>query len=346
MAAAPFVRMAQPALAHANNSLMLDVTAARHPFGRAYYRGNIYEKASPKAKVLSKFKAGDILPVSGQTVGVGPTDYNPIWYQTEISKGNLGFVHSALVQPCDNVTNKPLTKIDERGVWGEITVPVAAARNEADPQAAQRFAAYYSLLAKIIGVREGTDKKLWYEIKEDKWSHTKTNAFISADQVRIVAESEFEAISPNVPEAKWIEINLKEQLMTAYEDELPVYTARIASGQRGYDTPVGEHWIYVKTPGQRMFGGAASDNSSYDLPAIPWISYFTPIGHSFHGTYWHNDYGKPRSHGCANVTPDDAKWIFRWSHPLPNYWAEDGFTTVSTKSAMKTEGTKVIVKAS
>jgi lipoprotein-anchoring transpeptidase ErfK/SrfK len=346
LAAAPFVRVAQPALAHVSDPLALDVSEAAHPYGRAYYRGNIYETASAKSKVVGKFKAGELLPVSGQTVGVGPTDYNPIWYKTKSAEGDLGYVHSALVQPCDNVINKPVTQIDERGVWGEITVPVAAARNEANPKAAQRFPAYYSLLVKVVGVREGADKRPWYEIKEDKWSRIKTNVFISADQVRIVPESDFDAISPNVPQAKWIEVNLKEQSMTAYEDDTPVYTARMASGTRGYDTPVGEHWIYVKTPGQRMFGGSAGDNSAYDLPAIPWVSYFTPIGHAFHGTYWHNDYGRPRSHGCANLTPEDAKWVFRWSHPVTNYWAEDGFTTVESKAERETQGTKVIVKAS
>ena len=345
LAAAPFVRVAQPVQAHTLSSLALDVTKTPLPFGRAYYRGNIYETASAKSKVVGKFKATEVIPLLGETIGVGPTDYNPLWYKTETAEGDPGFVHSALVQPCDNVINKAVTQIDERGVWGEITVPVAASRNAADPKAGQRFPAYYSLLVKIVGVREGTDKKAWYEIKEDKWSHTKTNSFISADQVRIVPESEFEAISPNVPQAKWMEIDLKQQTTTAYEDDVPVYTARLASGTRGYDTPIGEHWIYVKIPGQRMFGGAASDSSSYDLPAIPWVSYFTPIGHSFHGTYWHNDYGRPRSHGCANVLPLDAKWIFRWSHPVPDYWAEDGFTTVASKAERETQGTKVIVKA-
>jgi lipoprotein-anchoring transpeptidase ErfK/SrfK len=345
LAAAPFVHVAQPSQAQLLNSLALDVTKTRLPFGRTFYRGTIHETASPKAKVVGKFKVGDVLPLTGETIGTGPTDYNPIWYQTKTSEGDVGYVHSAQVHPCDNVLNKPVATIDERGVWGEVTVPLASARNTADPKASQRFPGYYSLLVRIVSVREGTDKKPWYEIKEDKWSHTKTNSFIAAEQIRIIPESEFDTISPNVPVAKWMEINLKQQTMTAYEDDVPVYVARLASGTTGYDTPVGEHWIYVKTPGQRMFGGAAGDGSSYDLPAIPWVSYFTPVGHSFHGTYWHNDYGRPRSHGCANLPSLDAKWVFRWSYPVPDYWAEDGFTTVTSKADRETQGTKVIVKA-
>ena len=53
----------------------------------------------------------------------------------------------------------------------------------------------------------------------------------------------------------------------------------------------------------------------YDLPGVPWVSFFTGTGAGFHGTYWHNDYGRPRSHGCVNLTPGDAKFIYRWTGP-------------------------------
>ena len=136
LAAAPFVRMAHPALAHANGvsgPSLSDVTAARHSFGRAYYRGAIYEKASAKSKAIGKFNVGDLLPVSGQTIGSGPTEYNPIWYQTENAKGDIGFVHSALVQPCENSMNTPIASVAPDAItWGEVTVPLVAARLKAD----------------------------------------------------------------------------------------------------------------------------------------------------------------------------------------------------------------------
>ena len=68
-----------------------------------------------------------------------------------------------------------------------------------------------------------------------------------------------------------------------------------------------------------MIGGTAGDSSFYDLPGIGWISYFTGSGCAFHSTYWHNDYGKPRSHGCVNLLPEDAKWVYRWSMPVADY---------------------------
>ncbi len=60
---------------------------------------------------------------------------------------------------------------------------------------------------------------------------------------------------------------------------------------------------------------AAGDIASngFDLPGVPWVLYITESGISFHGTYWHNDYGRPHSHGCINLAPQAAKWLFRWT---------------------------------
>jgi lipoprotein-anchoring transpeptidase ErfK/SrfK len=56
-------------------------------------------------------------------------------------------------------------------------------------------------------------------------------------------------------------------------------------------------------------------SNGFDLPGVPWVLYITEGGISFHGTYWHNDYGHPHSHGCINMTPQAAKWLFRWTSP-------------------------------
>ena len=64
-----------------------------------------------------------------------------------------------------------------------------------------------------------------------------------------------------------------------------------------------------------MAAGDRAAANSYDLPGIPWVCYITEDGVAFHGTYWHNDYGKPRSHGCINLTPQAARWIYLWTMP-------------------------------
>ncbi len=61
---------------------------------------------------------------------------------------------------------------------------------------------------------------------------------------------------------------------------------------------------------------AAIDGNSFDLPGVPWVSYIYWTGVALHGTYWHNDYGTPRSGSCINLTPADAKWLYRWTLPI------------------------------
>ena len=90
---------------------------------------------------------------------------------------------------------------------------------------------------------------------------------------------------------------------------------RTENGKRIFGTPAGDWSILRKRPTRHMAGDDAAPPNFFDLPGVPWVSYFHWWGVSIHGTYWHNDYGRPRSHGCVNMTPENAKWIFRWTLP-------------------------------
>jgi lipoprotein-anchoring transpeptidase ErfK/SrfK len=59
--------------------------------------------------------------------------------------------------------------------------------------------------------------------------------------------------------------------------------------------------------------------AGWSLPAVGWISLFVGSGVAFHSTYWHNNFGEPTSRGCVNCSPEDAKWIFRWTMPSVPY---------------------------
>ena len=79
-------------------------------------------------------------------------------------------------------------------------------------------------------------------------------------------------------------------------------------------TPAGEFETFRKRPSRHMAAGNLA--SGYDLPGVPWVAYIDEEGVSFHGTFWHNDFGVPRSHGCINMTIDAAKWLYRWTNPV------------------------------
>ena len=64
-----------------------------------------------------------------------------------------------------------------------------------------------------------------------------------------------------------------------------------------------------------LFSAWLGTEYTYHLPGVPWVSFFTGTGVAFHGTYWHNDYGRPSSRGCVNLRSEDAKFIYRWSRP-------------------------------
>lgn len=337
LAAAPFVRL--PQIAYAESLAAKDpvITDIAYPFGRAMFGTVIRETPSVKGKVVKKIKQNALIDLEGQTV-IDGTGYNPVWYKT-----SEGYVHSAFIFPSLDTLNKPVSEVGETGFWAELTVPMTSVRSAPSEQAGKRYNAFTGMTFKVKAMQKDKAGKVWYELEEDNWSYTKSATFLLAEQLRPLTQDDFAPLSADVPaQEKRIEVSLKKQMAVAYEGDKEVYRMRIASGMGGYETPIGQHYIYVKTPGQRMFGGAAVDMGNYDLPAIPWVSYFTSYGVSFHGTYWHNDYGRPRSHGCANLSPADAHWVFRWSNPVPVF--EERWTRVSRKSKMKEEGTLVIVK--
>lgn len=112
--------------------------------------------------------------------------------------------------------------------------------------------------------------------------------------------------------ARHIDINLSTQWLTAYEDDLAVYHAPVATGRDGFNTPVGHYAVYDKLSMQTMQGSAGGE--SWYVPDIPWVMYVVG-GVALHGTYWHNAFGTGvrMSHGCINLGMDDAEWLYRWA---------------------------------
>lgn len=106
---------------------------------------------------------------------------------------------------------------------------------------------------------------------------------------------------------RWIEIDLSAQTLTAYEGNRPVFQRLVSTGLPRTPTPIGTFRILWKLPSQRMTG------PGYDLPNVPWVMYFTNRGHAIHGAYWHNNFGHPMSHGCVNMRPGDAHWLYNFA---------------------------------
>jgi len=105
---------------------------------------------------------------------------------------------------------------------------------------------------------------------------------------------------------KWIEVDLSEQRLYAHEGDRVVLNVLVSTGLTQYPTPVGRFSIRLKIRSQTMSG------PGYYLPGVEWAMYFYR-DYAIHGTYWHNNFGHPMSHGCVNMTNADARFLFNWA---------------------------------
>lgn len=113
---------------------------------------------------------------------------------------------------------------------------------------------------------------------------------------------------------RWIEVDLSEQKLYAWEGNRLVWEFLISSGKWA-PTPTGEFRIWIKLRYTKMEGGKRGTNTYYYLPNVPYTQYFYK-GYGLHGTYWHNNFGQPMSHGCVNLATPDAEKLFYWTSPV------------------------------
>jgi hypothetical protein len=140
---------------------------------------------------------------------------------------------------------------------------------------------------------------------------------------------------------RWIDVDLSDQKLTAYEGDRVFLETKISSGLPWTPTPTGEFRVWIKLRATKMEGG--SGKYYYYLPNVPYVMFFegsgvsAGAGYSLHGTYWHNEFGTPRSHGCVNLPTPMAKEIFYWIGPS----LADGKGTV--RASNTNPGTRVVI---
>jgi lipoprotein-anchoring transpeptidase ErfK/SrfK len=128
------------------------------------------------------------------------------------------------------------------------------------------------------------------------------------------------------PGERWIDVDSSAETLVAYQGDRPVYATLVSTGRgpAGSDdaTPPGVHRIWVKLFTSDMANVQHDDvEPHYSLEDVPYVQFFdNAVG--LHGTYWHGDFGRPRSHGCVNLSPLDAHWLFDFTGPhLPTGWS-------------------------
>ena len=283
--------------------------------GRITWSGvPLYDAPAFQANQVHLFGADKVVEIAGIEENGEPgygNPYNTLWYKID-----TGYAFSGGIQPVETKYQKPIFTLPEKGQLGEITVPYCDTKKDPFTYAERGYRIYYGSthwVKRVIVQRD--EKSIWYEIYD---FFLKRSYYVPSHDMRLVPNDELTTLSPDVPDdQKRIVVDLTTQMVTAFEGEKLVFSQRCASGVRGTDTPKGEFRTYHKGPSVHMTneGDAVEDEHIYSLPGVPWCSFFMGAGNAFHGAYWHNDYGQPRSHGCVNLPSEAAKFLYRWSKP-------------------------------
>ena len=264
-----------------------------------------------------------------------------------------GFVYAPSLQKVKNSPNQPISDLPlygaNPGMWVEVTVPYVNLElinplpnspwlKEVNPN---RWRLYYSQVIWVDQIKTGDDGQIKYRVNELHGSYGDV-FWADASAFRIIPPDELAPIHPDVADKRII-INNNLQTLTCYEGNNEVYFCQVSTGKKldpltglivdTWATPVGEHWIWRKLISIHMAGGGGQGTDGWDTMAVPWTSLFVGEGVAIHATFWHNDFGTPRSHGCVNTLPEDAKWIYLWSSPQVPY--DPGDVTLTNYSGTR-----------
>jgi LysM repeat protein len=121
----------------------------------------------------------------------------------------------------------------------------------------------------------------------------------------VTAPSTFQFVPdlPTIYVGRQVVVDLSDQMVYAYQDGVLLRSLRVSTGLPGSPTVLGDYKVYHMLESQRMTG------PGYDLPGVPYVMYFYQ-GYALHGTYWHNNFGHPMSHGCVNMPTPEAEWFY------------------------------------
>lgn len=189
-------------------------------------------------------------------------------------------------------------------------------RADADPKAERIMKLPLRTRVPLLEHRDVGDKRFW-RVGDNLWIDG-----AELNEVHIVATPPSDVLedwrASNTGNDQWIDVDVGEQTLVAYRGGRPVFATMISSG-RGSPTPRGNYPIWAKVASMTM-GNQAYEDNPYMVQGVPWVLLFQ--GHNaLHGAYWHDRFGNRKSHGCVNLAPYDARWVFEWTGPmLPAGW--------------------------
>ncbi len=328
-------------LGNFNDSFVLRIATVEMP---------VRSKPTDDSRIYQTWRRDDLVHVYEEVVAAEPK-HNPVWYRVwggYMHRGRLQRVKTIYQPQVEIPAGKrflaevtvPFTTpywYSKAYGWKSLAIPAKTYGWKSPAAPLKTPPLYYSSVHWVEALEEGPKMAdysgAWYRIFDELDSNISYH--VPAIHMRILPSSYFDPISPEIPfEEKLIEVNLSTQTLLAHEYGKVVFQTTISSGIPGgglsgpkalsTTTPSGKFNILDKVPAKHMGnsyisigknGSLLTGADDYVLPGIPWSTFFTPVGHAFHGTYWHENFGAPMSHGCINMRNSDANWIFRWAKP-------------------------------
>ena len=244
-----------------------------------------------------------------------------------------GYLYAPTLQPVYNRPNAPVGDLQTtslgRGMWVEVSVPYVDIYPEHAPCSAwlrevPHPRLYYSQVIWVDDMKINDNGQMMYRVNE-LYGNCGDIYWAAAEAFRPLGEDDLSPIHPDAAD-KRIVVDLNHQVLSCYEGQQEVYFCQISSGAKfdasgnvvdKWSTPVGAHLPWRKSISLHLAGG--STGAGWDTPGIAWTILFDPNGAAIHSTFWHNDFGVARSHGCVNARPEDSKWIFKWAAPNVSY---------------------------
>ncbi|MDX9955395.1 MAG: L,D-transpeptidase [Anaerolineae bacterium] len=233
---------------------------------------------------------------------IGKTDYNgETWY--EINPGEyIQASHLRFASP----SHFSGVKLQEQPAYpfgwiNRQTQTAALPGGKPDGAVVKRYQMFSLYAQDTVG------SSVWYMIGQDQWVE---QSFVS----RVDVNPRPEGVSP---QEKWIDINTFEQTLAAYEGDRMVFATLVSTGRHGTWTPNGLNRIWAKLPATPMSNQDVGPDSPawYYLEDVEWTQYFSGA-YALHTAYWHDAFSFTRSHGCVNLAPLDARWLFDFTSPL------------------------------
>jgi Uncharacterized protein conserved in bacteria len=304
--------------------------------GRVFALADVKSKPDPNSTTVATLYQDNVVEWQRDVVGAAPSSAstNRKWVETPD-----GYIPAIRLQPCEANLNQPVMDLPQqtegKGFWAEVTVPYVDLTLDNPPAhapklqeliaASQPARFYYSQVFWVDDVKTDDQGNVLYHVIEKHGSYGDM-FWADARAFRQITTDELSPISPDVTDKKVV-VDLTHQTLSCYEGKREVLFSRVSTGAKfnsegqavdAWSTPTGlYHAVTTKYISVHMSGGSAA--SGYELFGVCWTCIFAIGGVALHSTFWHNNYGEPMSHGCVNINPEDAKFIYRWTLPQVPY---------------------------